>query len=322
MSNICLSLYPLSKQIMSKETQYISLFQFFKTFPNEAAANEFFEAARWPDGVRCPHCDKKETVSVVKSGKPQPYHCKECRKYFSVKVGSVMQASAIPLRTWLVAVYLMTVSRKGVSSCQLARQLDIQQRTAWFLLSRIRLAWSTHDFMLTGSIEIDESFFGGKEKNKHNDKKLNSGRGTVGKTAVMAMKERDRNRIKAFPITSTESAVLHASIKENIVAGSTLYTDEHRGYLGMTGYDHSTVNHSAGEYVNGMASTNGVESFWALLKRGYYGTFHHISEKHLHRYISEFSTRHNMIGMSSNECFATTIRMMVDKRITFAQLTK
>ena len=129
------------KKTLKKEPQYISLFQFFKLFPNEETAVEFYESARWPDGVRCPYCDKKETVQ--KMSKPQPYHCKACRKYFSVRVGTVMQSSHISLLKWLMTTYLMTVSRKGVSSCQLAKQLNITQPMAWFLLCRIRKAWDT-----------------------------------------------------------------------------------------------------------------------------------------------------------------------------------
>lgn len=305
-----------------KEAQYISLFQFFKMFPTEEVAIHFFEQARWPKGVRCPRCDKSETVRVMKNKKPQPYHCKACHKYFSVRVGTVMESSPIALRTWLTAVYLMTVARKGISSCQLHRELDLSQKSAYFLLSRIREAWTTNDFMLSGSVEADEAYFGGKEKNKHADKKFRSGRGIANKFAVMALKERERNRIKAFPVKSTDSWTLQKSIKENVVNGSNLYTDEHRAYIGISGYNHKAVKHQVGEYVKGMASTNGVESFWALLKRAYIGTYHHISEKHLHRYVSEFSTRHNMVGMSPLECFAQTVRMMVDKRLTYKALTK
>lgn len=306
---------------MTKEKQYISLFQFFKLFPNKEIATRFYEEARWPNGVRCPHCDSKETVNVIQSRKPQPYHCKKCRKYFSVRIGTVMETSPIPLQKWLLATYLMTTARKGISSCQLARELQISQKTAWFLFSRIREAWNTCDFMMSGTVEIDEAYFGGKESNKHFNKKLNIGRGIAGKAAVIAMKERERKRVKAFPINSTDMGTLHNAIKMNIVSGSTIYTDDHRSYLGISGYNHGIVNHSAGEYVKDMASTNGVESFWALLKRAYIGTFHNISVKHLHRYINEFSTRQNMLDMNSLECFAHTARLMVDKRLTYKQLT-
>lgn len=303
-----------------RQSQFISLFQFFKMFPNEGVAERFFEESRWPSGVRCPRCDSKESVRTMKSRKPQPYHCKDCRKYFSVKVGTVMEASPIPLQKWLMVTYLMTVSRKGISSCQLARQIDLSQKSAYFLLSRIRMAWDTNDFMLTGSVEVDESYFGGKEKNKHLNKREYWGRGVANKTIVMGMRERERGRIKAFPVPNTGARTLQTSIKQNVTFGSNLYTDENRAYIKISGYNHKAVKHKVGQYVNDQASTNGIESFWALLKRAYMGTYHHISEKHLHRYVNEFATRNNMIGLNPIECFTQTVRMMIDKRLTYKEL--
>ena len=300
--------------------QYISLYQFHKLFPDENAAIAYYESQRWPNGVRCPHCDKAERVKPVKSRKPQPYHCGSCRKYFSVKVGTVMESSKIPLQKWLLVTYLMTVARKGISSHQIAREAGVTQKTAWFLLQRIRETWGLSTGMFVGSVEVDEAYFGGKERNKHASKKLKQGRGPVGKSAVVAIKNRETGRVKAQPVPRTDRLTLHATIKENVEPGSLVYTDEWRAYANLVGYNHRVVNHSVGEYVKDMIHTNGVESFWALLKRGYVGTFHHISPKHLWRYVNEFEERHNTRLMQPLERFGHFIRLTIDKRLTYQEL--
>jgi len=306
----------------NKEEQHISLFQFLKQFPDEESAIKFYEEQRWVNGVRCPFCDKKEFVEKVESKKPLPYRCKDCRKYFSVKTGTVMQSSKISLQKWLLVTYLMTTAKKGISSCQLAREIGITQKTAWFLMQKIRESWTiANGLFCSGELEVDETYIGGKEKNKHLDKKLKSGRGTTGKDAVIGILDREQKKVKAFPLENVNKQSVHEVIKENIVEGSTIYTDEHRSYEGLKRYNHQTINHSIGEYVKHQASTNRIESFWALLKRAYYGTYHFFTEKHLHRYIGEAATRYNTRFMEPLERIGHYIRLTVDKKLTYSELT-
>ena len=249
-----------------------------------------------------------------------PYWCSDCRSYFSVKVGTVMEDSKLSYRKWAFGIYLMTTNIKGVSSMRMHRELKVTQPTAWFMNHRIREGLAVEPEPMAGPVEVDETFIGGKERNKHRDKRTNAGRGTVGKTPVVGVKDRDTGEIVAMPVADTRKDTLHGFIKETVKPGSTVYTDEHAGYRDLVDFEHKSVKHSAGEYVKGMASTNGIESFWSMLKRGYVGIYHNFSVKHLNRYVTEFAERHNVRDLDTLEQMVLLARGMEGKRLRYQDL--
>ena len=298
----------------------ISLVEVIQRFSNEANAEAWFMQARWPSGIACPFCGNLDSVQERKNRKPQPWRCQDCRKDFSIKTGTLMQGSTLPLGTWAIAFYLFSTHLKGVSSMKLHRDLSVTQKTTWYMAHRIRETLKDNPGQFAGPVEVDETYIGGKEANKHEDKKLRAGRGPVGKAAVVGARDQETGQIIARPIAFTDREDLQGFVRQTTEMGSVVYTDEAKAYEGIPHRFHWTVKHSAGEYVKRQVTTNGIESFWALMKRGLHGTYHHVSVKHLGRYVTEFAGRHNNRPLDTEDIMGRMARGTAGKRLPYSGL--
>ena len=306
----------------------ISVMRVAEMFATEEKAVEWFESWHWgPTGeMACMRCGSVNCYRV-KSGKPMPYRCRDCKKYFSLKTGTLMEDSKLPLRVWGWAIYLELTSLKGVSAMKLHRDLSISYPTAWHLLHRIREAFADLAVIFDGPVEVDEAYFGGVRRNMSNKQRKElegTGRGPVGKTAVVGIKDRETKRVAAQVVEHTDRDTLQIFVAELVADDDVqVYTDDTTAYKGMPN-PHETVKHSAAEYVRYLADekihTNGVESFWSMLKRAHKGVYHRLSPKHLQRYVNMFAGRQNIREMDTLAQMQHVVAAMVGRRLMYRDL--
>jgi transposase-like protein len=275
--------------------QFESLVDMLERFPTEQSYIDYLTEVRWHDGVFCPFCGSRK---VYHFSNQKMHKCGNCKKHFSIKVGTIFEDTHIPLKKWFMAIYLITAHKKGISSLQLSKDIGITQKSAWFLAHRLREAVKSKAFNepLKNTVEVDETYIGGKEKNKHAIKRTpnTQGRSTKTKTTAVVLLQRN-GELRAVQTQNTSSQTLQSLIKNNVALGTKIMTDEYNGYNGLeTFYLHGSVNHIGGQYVSGDIHTNTAEGFFSLLKRGIIGIYHFTSKKHLQRYLNEFSFRYNL----------------------------
>lgn len=294
-------------------TEYASLYDLFEAIPDEQAAINYFKAIRWANGEFCPYCGHREIYALKGN---RSWKCADCRRKFSIRVGSIFEDSKIPLRKWLAAIWLITSHRKGIASTQIARDLGVTQKTGWFMLHRLRHAARTRSFNrpMKGTVEVDEGYFGGKDGNRHREKR---GR-QVKKQLAVGLLERG-GELRVFPVKSTSE--MRQAVIENVELGSRLMSDEtnvlREAHLV---YRHTAVNHSKGQYGDGGdGHTNSIEGVWALIKRQIYGIHHWVSAKHLDKYLSEATWRYNRRDVKDRNRIAEFLTR-VDGPLTYKML--
>lgn len=286
-----------------------------KRFPTEESCHAFVALERWGGNPICVHCGCDRKIYVLNHGKL--FKCADCRKQFTVRIGTIFEDSPLPLQKWFHAMFVITAHKKGISSVQLSKDIGITQKSAWHMLHRIRYGMSTKGFTkpLDGVVEADETYIGGKKKGGKR------GRGSENKTPVFGMLDRDDKTVKTQPVKYVNANTLQGIIKANVAPESTIMTDEWGAYNGLdkSFASHQRVNHGEKEYARGEVHVNGMENFWSLLKRGIVGIYHQVTSKHLHRYCGEFDYRYNSRDEKDSDRFTSTFKN-IEGRLTYKEL--
>ncbi len=298
-----------------------NLIEAVRYFSDPDVCSAFVADLRWPNGPECPRCGVDQFSYLTTR---RLWKCKGCKKQYSVKLGTIFEDSAIPLDKWLCSIWLIANSKNGISSHELGRSVGLTQKSAWFVLHRIRLAMQTGTFeKMDGTVEVDESFIGGKARNMHRSdvpRKIHQ-QPNKGKSIVVGARSRDRGQVRASVVPNPQRDTLQPYVRDNVSAGATVYTDAHSGYTGLEGeYTHRTVDHAT-HYVDGQVHSNGIENFWSLLKRGLHGTYISVRPFHLYRYLDERVFTYNHRESTDLGRFTTVLEMVSGRRLTWAQVT-